>query len=48
MPGSQVINIALVGIGTIGKRHLIAIDQVDDINVSGIVDLSEQAQFFCH
>lgn len=48
MPGSQVINIALVGIGTIGKRHLIAIDQVDDINLSGIVDLSEQAQSFCH
>ena len=48
MPGSQVINIALIGIGTIGKRHLIAIDQVDDINISGIVDLSEQAQSFCH
>ena len=47
MSNKKIINIGIIGIGTIGKRHLMAIDQIDDINLVGIVDLSEPAQKFC-
>jgi predicted dehydrogenase len=47
MYNKKITNIGIIGIGTIGKRHLMAIDQIDDINLVGIVDLSEPAQKFC-
>ena len=43
----KMINIGIIGIGTIGKRHLMAINQVDEINIVGIVDLAEEANKFC-
>ena len=47
MPIGKMINIGIIGIGTIGKRHLMAINQVDDINIVGIVDVAEAANKFC-
>ena len=43
----KIINIGIIGIGTIGKRHLMAINQVNDINIVGVVDITEAAQNFC-
>ena len=43
----KMINIGIIGIGTIGKRHLMAINQVDEINIVGIVDVAEAANQFC-
>ena len=40
----KIINIGIIGIGTIGKRHLMAINQVKDINIVGVVDITEAAQ----
>ena len=42
MSNQKIINIGIIGIGTIGKRHLMAINEVDDINIVGIVDVAEQ------
>ena len=47
MPESKSINIALFGIGTIGKRHLLAIDKIDNVKLVGIVDVSNEAEVFC-
>jgi predicted dehydrogenase len=47
MSNKKITNIGIIGIGSIGKRHLMAINQIVDINLVGIVDLSEPAQKFC-
>ena len=47
MPESKLINIALFGIGTIGKRHLLAIDKIDNVKLVGIIDVSKEAKVFC-
>jgi len=47
MSNQKIINIGIIGIGTIGKRHLMAINEVDDINIVGIVDVAEAANKFC-
>ena len=47
MSTTNIINIAIQGIGTIGKRHLMAIEQIENINLSGIVDLTQEAEEFC-
>ena len=47
MYNKKITNIGIIGIGTIGKRHFMAINQIVDINLVGIVDLSEPAQKFC-
>jgi len=47
MCASQITNIALVGIGSIGKRHHMAIEQIDNVNLAGIVDLSKHAKIYC-
>ena len=44
MSSLQVTNIALVGIGTIGQRHHMAIEKTNNVNLAGIVDLSNQAK----
>ena len=40
-------NLAIMGIGTIGKRHLMAIEAIDTVNVCGVVDFSEEAKSYC-
>jgi predicted dehydrogenase len=47
MSNKKITNIGIIGIGTIGKRHLMAINKIVNINLVGIVDLSEPAQKFC-
>lgn len=47
MSSNKIINVGIIGIGTIGKRHLMAIDQIDEINLIGVVDVSQSAQEFC-
>src|SRR6056300_733241 len=47
MSTTNIINIAIQGIGTVGKRHLMAIEQIENINLSGIIDLTPQAEEFC-
>ena len=47
MSTTNIINIAIQGIGTIGKRHLMAIEQIENINLSGIVDITQEAEEFC-
>ena len=42
MQNNQIINLAIMGIGTIGKRHLMAIEAIDTVNVCGVVDISEE------
>ncbi len=37
MQNNQMINLAIMGIGTIGKRHLMAIDTIDNVKLCGIV-----------
>jgi len=44
----EIINIAIVGLGTIGKRHVMAIKKMDGIKVCGVVDLDLEAKFFCN
>ena len=44
----EIINIAIVGLGTIGKRHVMAIKKMDSIKVCGVVDLDLEANFFCN
>jgi predicted dehydrogenase len=44
MSSLQVTNIALVGIGTIGQRHHMAIEKTNNVKLVGIVDLSNQAK----
>ena len=46
MSSLQVTNIALVGIGTIGQRHHMAIEKTNNVNLVGIVDLSNQAKYY--
>ena len=46
MQNNQMINLAIMGIGTIGKRHLMAIDAIENVNLCGIVDLTEDASSF--
>ena len=48
MQNNQMINLAIIGIGTIGKRHLMAIDRIENVNLCGIVDLTEDAKAFCN
>ncbi|MDC0093764.1 Gfo/Idh/MocA family oxidoreductase [Alphaproteobacteria bacterium] len=43
----KITNIALVGIGTIGKRHHMAIEQIENVNLAGIIDLSKHAKIYC-
>ena len=40
-------NLAIIGIGTIGKRHLMAIESIDTVNICGVVDISEEAKYYC-
>ena len=47
MQNNQMINLAIMGIGTIGKRHLMAINEIKNVNLCGIVDLTEDARSFC-
>ena len=47
MQNNQMINLAIMGIGTIGKRHLMAIDTINNVNLCGIIDLTEDARSFC-
>ena len=47
MEVDRPINLAIMGIGTIGKRHLMAIEEIDTVNVCGVVDLSEEAKSYC-
>ena len=44
----EIINIAIVGLGTIGKRHVMAIKKMDGIKVCGVVDLDLEAKIFCN
>jgi len=48
MQNNQMINLAIMGIGTIGKRHLMAINTIDNVNLCGIVDLTKEARSFCN
>ena len=48
MQNNQMINLAIMGIGTIGKRHLMAINTLDNVKLCGIVDLTEDARSFCN
>ena len=48
MQNNQMINLAIMGIGTIGKRHLMAINTIDNVKLCGIVDLTEDARSFCN
>ncbi len=43
----QIINIVVHGAGTIGKRHLMAINENQNVNLSGIIDISDEAKQFC-
>ena len=36
----KIINIAVHGVGTIGKRHLMAMNENQNVNLSGIIDIS--------
>ena len=47
MQNNQMFNLAIMGIGTIGKRHLMAINEIENVNLCGIVDLTEDARSFC-
>ena len=47
MKAEKSINIAIMGIGTIGKRHLMAIRAIDDVNFCGVVDISKEAKLYC-
>ena len=48
MQNNQSINLAIIGIGNIGKRHLMAINAIENVNLCGIVDLTEDAREFCN
>ena len=48
MQNNQMINLAIMGIGTIGKRHLMAINAIENVNLCGIVDLTKEARSFCN
>ena len=48
MQNNQSINLAIMGIGTIGKRHLMAVDTINNVNLCGIIDLTEDARSFCN
>ena len=43
----QIINLAVQGVGTIGKRHLMAMDGNQNLNLSGIIDIIDEAKQFC-
>ena len=43
----KIINIAVHGVGTIGKRHLMAMNENQNVNLSGIIDISDEAKQFC-
>mgnify|MGYP006134785465 FL=1 len=47
MTEKKITNIAVLGLGTIGKRHVLAIDKIDDIQVCGIIDLDPLTKNFC-
>ncbi len=47
MGADRPTNLAIMGIGTIGKRHLMAIQAIDTVNVCGVVDISEEAKSYC-
>ena len=40
----KIINIAVHGVGTIGKRHLMAMNENQNVNLSGIIDISDEAK----
>ena len=40
-------NLAIMGIGTIGKRHLMAIEAIDNVKFCGVVDISEETKSNC-
>ena len=44
MVADRPTNLAIMGIGTIGKRHLMAIEAIDTVNACGVVDISEEAK----
>ena len=48
MLNNQSINLAIMGIGTIGKRHLMAINELENVNLCGIIDLTNAAKEFCN
>ena len=47
MTEKKITNIAVLGLGTIGKRHVMAIDKIDDIQVCGIIDSDPLTKTFC-
>ena len=47
MSNDKVLNIAIIGLGSIGRRHIVAAAQIDNINLSGVVDVSSDAENFC-
>ncbi len=48
MQNNQMTNLAIMGIGNIGKRHLMAINTIENLNLCGIVDYTEEARSFCY
>ncbi len=48
MQNNKSTNLAIMGIGTIGKRHLMAIDALKNVNLCGIIDLTKDAKEFCN
>ena len=48
MSKKEIINIAIIGLGTIGKRHVMAIEKMDGIKVCGVVDFDLEANNFCN
>ena len=46
MSNTKILNIAIIGLGSIGKRHIMAIDKLNNINLCGVVDLDYQAEIF--
>lgn len=48
MPKKEIINIAILGLGAIGKRHVMAIEKIDGVKVCGVVDLDLEANNFCN
>lgn len=47
MSNDKVLNIAIIGLGSIGRRHIVATAEIDNINLSGVVDVSSDAENFC-
>ena len=47
MSNNKILNIAIIGFGSIGKRHAMAIDKLNNINLCGVVDLDLQKSSAC-